>query len=174
VAETGAAHRPSVVFIGAPGSGKSRIGKRVARQLDLPFVDTDKRIVAAHGPITEIFETFGERYFREVEREQVARALREPGVISLGGGAVLDPQTQDDLEPLLVVQLSVTEEALAHRNLGAKRPLLSNGIDSWRALMAVRTPIYDRLADHTWDTSSLPAERIADDIAAWLKEAIHD
>jgi shikimate kinase len=165
---------PSVVFIGAPGSGKSRIGKRVARLLELPFVDTDKRIVAAHGPITEIFTTFGEQYFRDVEREQVSRALKEPGVISLGGGAVLDPRTQDDLEPLLVVQLSVSEEALAGRNPGVKRPLLPDGIESWRALMAVRTPIYNRLADHTWDTSALPAERIADDIASWLKEAIHD
>jgi len=174
VAELTAAATPAVVFIGAPGSGKSRIGKRVARLLDLPFVDTDKRIVAAHGPISEIFATFGEPYFREIERYEVERALREPGVISLGGGAILDPRTQDELEPLLVVQLSVTEEALASRNLGVKRPLLPNGLDSWRALMAVRTPIYDRLTDHTWDTSSLPAERIADDIAAWLKEASHD
>ena len=169
-----AASRPSLVFIGAPGSGKSRIGKRVARLLELPFVDTDKRIVAAHGPITEIFAVHGEPHFRQVEREQVSRALREPGVVSLGGGAVLDSQTQDDLEPLLVVQLSVSETALASRNLGAKRPLLTDGIESWKKLVAVRAPIYDRLADHTWDTSVLPAERIADDIAVWFKETTHD
>jgi shikimate kinase len=163
--------QPTVVLIGAPGAGKTRIGKRVARLLELPFVDTDKRIVANHGPITEIFATHGEPYFREREREEVELALRGDGVVSLGGGAVLDPRTQVDLEALTVVQLSVTAEAVAHRGLGAKRPLLAGGIESWKALVAVRAPIYDRLADRTFDTSSLPAERIAADIADWIREA---
>lgn len=162
------------MLIGAPGAGKSRIGKRVAKLLGLPFVDTDKRIVAAHGPITAIFAERGEPYFRVIEREQVALALTEPGVVSLGGGAVLDIDTQADLAPLTVVQLSVTEAALTGRNLGAKRPLLVDGLDSWRTLVAARAPLYDALADRTFDTSAIPAERVAENIAAWLKEKTND
>ena len=165
---------PAVVLIGAPGAGKSRIGKRVAKLLDLPFIDTDKRVVAAHGPITAIFAEHGEPHFRVLEREQVAAALQERAVVSLGGGAVLDPQTQADLAQLTVAQLSVSEEALAGRNLGAKRPLLVNGLDSWRELVAARAPLYDALADRTFDTSTTPAERVAENIAAWLKEDTHD
>jgi len=161
---------PVLVLIGAPGAGKSRIGKRVAKLLGVPFIDTDKRIVAAHGPITAIFAEHGEPRFRELEREQVAIALREHGVVSLGGGAVLDAATQADLEPLTVVQLRVSEEALAGRNLGTKRPLLVNGLDSWRALVAVRAPLYDAIADHTFDTSTMPAERVAEQIASWVTE----
>jgi shikimate kinase len=164
------AELPALVLIGAPGAGKTRIGKRVARLLDLPFVDTDKRVVALHGGIPEIFATQGEPRFRELEREQVALALAEHAVVSLGGGAVLDPATQAELEPLRVVQLTVSAEAIAKRNIGSGRPLLANGVEAWTALVAARAPIYDRLADATFDTSQLPAERIADDIVRWLEE----
>ena len=164
-----ASQHPVVVLIGAPGAGKSRIGRRVAKLLDVPFVDTDKRIVASHGPITAIFAEHGEAHFRVLEREQVALALQERAVVSLGGGAVLDVDTREDLGPLTVAQLSVSEEALAGRNLGAKRPLLANGIESWRQLVAVRAPIYDALADRTFDTSAIPAERVAEQLADWLR-----
>ena len=142
----------------------------MARLLDLPFVDTDKRVVALHGGITDIFEQYGEPHFRVLEREQVARALTEKAVVALGGGAVLDEGTQADLAPLKVVQLTVRPESIATRNIGAGRPLLSGGLDAWKALVAVRAPIYDRLSTVSFDTSSLPAERIADDIVRWLEE----
>jgi shikimate kinase len=161
---------PVVVLIGAPGAGKTRIGKRVARLLTLPFIDTDKRIVATHGPIPRIFEEHGEPGFREFERTQVQLALGEHAVVSLGGGAVLNAATQADLESLRVIQLTVSPEVIAKRNVGKGRPLLSGGIDAWTALVAARAPIYDRLSNATFDTSVLPAERIADDIVAWLKE----
>ena len=163
------ADRPALVFIGAPGAGKSRIGKRVARLLALPFVDTDKRIVASNGTITSIFEERGEPYFRALEREQVELALTEHAVVSLGGGAVLDERTQSDLEALRVVQLTVHPDAIASRNL-SNRPLLAGGVEAWRALVAQRAPIYDRLADASFDTTSEPAERIADAIVVWLGE----
>jgi shikimate kinase len=164
------AEAPALVLIGAPGAGKTRIGKRIARLLDLPFIDTDKRIVAEHGGIPEIFAIHGEPHFRELERHQVTLALAEHAVVSLGGGAILDASTQLDLEPLRVVQLTVSAEKIASRNIGAGRPLLANGVEAWTALVAARAPIYDRLADATFDTSSLPAERIADDIVRWVKE----
>ena len=164
------AETPALVLIGAPGAGKTRIGKRIARLLDPPFVDTDKRVVALPGSIPDIFERYGEPHFRVLEREQVALALAENAVVALGGGAVLDEGTQADLAALKVAQLTVSPESIATRNIGAGRPLLSGGIDAWTALVAARAPIYDRLSQASFDTSRLPAERIADDIVRWLEE----
>ncbi|MDO8338165.1 MAG: shikimate kinase, partial [Microcella sp.] len=91
MSDAGAASRgPVVVLIGPPAAGKSRVGKRVARILDLPVIDTDKVIAAEHGPIPEIFAAHGEPHFRALERAAVVDALRERAVVSLGGGAVLD------------------------------------------------------------------------------------
>lgn len=161
---------PALVLIGAPGAGKSRIGKRISRLLELPFVDTDKRIVAKHGVINDIFANYGESHFRVLEREEVAQALTEHAVVSLGGGAVLDEQTQRELEPLPVVQLTVSADVIAERDIGASRPLLTGGVEAWKALVATRAPIYDRLGDATFDTTAIPAERVAADIVRWLEE----
>jgi len=161
--------RPVVVLIGAPGAGKTRLGKRIGRLLGVPFVDTDRRIVAQHGPIAEIFATHGEARFRQLERDEVARALGEAAVVALGGGAVLDPDTQNDLAGHRVAQLTVSAEAVAARIAGDKRPLV-DGVAAWSALVDARRPIYDRLAGRTFDTSSLPLDRIATDIVGWIQE----
>jgi shikimate kinase len=161
--------RPVVVLIGAPGAGKTRLGKRVARLLDVPFIDTDKRIVAAHGPIADIFRDHGEPRFRAIEREEVARALLEHAVVALGGGAVLDENTQRDLDGLPVVQLTVSAEAVERRISGDKRPLV-NGIEAWTALVEARRPLYDRLTTRTFDTSHLPLDHIAADVVGWIQE----
>ena len=165
--------RPVVVLIGAPGAGKTRLGKRIGRLLGVPFVDTDKRIVAEHGPIAEIFAQHGEARFREIEREHVARALSEGAVVALGGGAVLDAATQADLAGHRVVQLTVSREAVEKRIVGDKRPLV-NGVEAWAALVEKRRPIYDRLADRTFDTSNLPLDSIAADVVSWIQENPHD
>jgi len=156
------------VFIGAPGAGKSRIGKRVAQLLDVEFLDTDKLIVAEHGVISDIFEQHGEPHFRALEREAVERALASRAVVALGGGAVLHPLTQQQLDGLRVIQLTTSPEAVATRITNGKRPLLKDGIEAWTALVATRQPIYDRLATRTFDTSNYPADKIAANIAEWL------
>lgn len=159
---------PIVVLIGAPGSGKTRLGKRVARLLDAPFVDSDQRIVAEHGAIADIFEQHGEPHFRQLERDAVNAALRETVVLSLGGGAVMHPETQRELAMQRVVRLTVSAEAVASRITGGRRPLLAGGVDVWCALVAERAPVYDALAKMSWDTSSRPLDSIADEIAAWV------
>ncbi|WP_411700268.1 shikimate kinase [Conyzicola sp.] len=161
--------RPVIVLIGAPGAGKTRLGKRIAKLLDVPFIDTDKRIVAEHGSIAALFADHGEPHFRAIEREHVAAALREGAVVALGGGAVLDEDTQRDLAGHRVVQLTVTAEAVAQRITGGKRPLV-DGVAAWSALVDTRRPIYDRLAHRTFDTSSLPLDHIAADIVGWIQE----
>jgi shikimate kinase len=158
-----------IVFIGPSGAGKSRLGKRVARILGVPFADTDKIVTAAHGAIPEIFRTHGEPHFRALERAVVAEALRGDGVLSLGGGAILDADTQRDLAAHRVVFLTITPEAVAPRISGdADRPLVKNGVEDWIALNAPRWAIYERLADATFDTSHRPNDQLAEEVAAWL------
>jgi shikimate kinase len=161
---------PHLVVIGAPGAGKTRVGKRVARLLKVTFIDTDRRIVAAHGPIATIFAERGEAWFRQVERAEVAKALSEDAVVSLGGGAVLDPATQEQLAHHRVVMLTVSAEAVEKRITGAKRPLLKDGIGAWLTLVESRREIYERLATRSWDTSDLPIDQIAAEIAEWVLE----
>lgn len=158
-----------VVLIGAPGAGKTRTGKRLARLLHVPLVDTDKRIVAEHGTIAGIFASHGEAHFRELERAAVSRALAERAVVTLGGGAVLDAATQADLLGHRVVQLTVSAAAVESRIAGGKRPLLVDGIGAWQALVAIRQPLYDRLSQLSIDTSQQPLDRVAQQIADWLE-----
>ena len=160
--------QPLVVLIGAPGSGKTRLGKKLARRLGVPFVDTDARIVAEHGPIAEIFAQHGEPYFRELERDAVAAALGETAVLSVGGGAVMHPATQEDFSQQRVVRLTVSPEAVASRISGGKRPLLGGGVDAWLEIVAKRAPVYEALARNTWDTSARPLSDIAEEVAAWV------
>jgi shikimate kinase len=158
-----------LVLIGPPGAGKTRLGKRVSRILSTPFVDTDRTVVSAHGPIATIFAEQGEAAFRRYEREAVAEALDRDAVVSLGGGAVLDADTQRDLDGLPVVLVTVSPEAVEGR-IGTKRPLLTGGIESWKTLFESRRELYERLATATWDTSSRPIDLIAAEIAVWATE----
>jgi shikimate kinase len=136
----------------------------------VPFIDTDKRIVATNGPIAAIFEQHGEPHFRALERDVVAHALTEHAVVTLGGGAVLDEHTQRDLEGRAVVQLTVDAAAVERRISGSKRPLVKDGIEAWKALVAARQPLYDRLAGLTIDTSRRPLDTIADEVVEWLEQ----
>jgi shikimate kinase len=159
---------PVVVFIGAPASGKSKIAKRVSVLLDVPRIDTDKVVVEKYGPIVDIFDSVGEETFRGYERGAVVDALTRKAIVSLGGGAVLDPATQEDLKSVPVVLLTVSEEAVATRITDPKRPLLRGGIDSWKKLVADRMPIYTELAWNTFDTSAGDLDKIAEDIVTWI------
>lgn len=159
---------PVAVIIGPPAAGKTRIGRHLARLLEVPFIDVDHRIRESHGPIPDIFAAHGEEHFRAIERAEVVRALGEHAIVSLGGGAVLDTDTQDDLARLTVIGLTVTPEAAAERLDSHTRPLLTGGIDAWIALVESRRPLYDRLATATWDTSTRSAPKLAHDIANWL------
>jgi shikimate kinase len=147
------------------GAGKSRVGHRLATSVDAPFIDTDLRIAERYGPIDEIFDREGEEYFRIVEREVVAEALREEAVISLGGGAVLHPDTRDDLAGLAVVWLQVSREAVRPRLAGGTRPMIADGgLDRWSAILEARGPLYEAVADLSIDTSRRSVARIVDAI----------
>lgn len=160
---------PILVVIGAPGAGKTRVGRRVARLLHTGFIDVDRRIVAGHGPIAQIFAERGEEYFRTLERAEVVKALSENAVVSLGGGAILNTDTQRDLAGYRVALMTVSPQAVESRVGGTKRPLLTDGIEAWQRLVAARRDVYERLATRSWDTSDREVEPIAQEIAAWVR-----
>ncbi len=159
-----------VVLIGPMGAGKTSVGKRVAKRLGVPFVDTDKLLVQRHGPIPALFEAHGEAHFRGLERDAVDETLRRGAtVVSLGGGAVLDPATRRLLRDVRVVCLTVSPEAVEARIAGTDRPLLQHGgIEAWRRIATERAPLYADLADLTLDTSHRPLSHVVDDIVTWV------
>lgn len=158
---------PAIVLIGPMGAGKSSIGKKLAKRLELGFSDSDSIVVREHGPIERIFTEQGEAHFRTLERRAVADALRGGGVVALGGGAVLHPDTQTDLAGHLVVLLTVSERTIASRIRDSARPLLQgeDPLARWREVHAARRDLYERLADLTVDTSSGPIQQIVDELA---------
>jgi len=164
------APKPTVVLIGPPASGKTKIGKRVATQLGVSHLDTDRMVVEQHGPVPEIFSTRGEDTFRTLEREAVIRALATDSVVSLGGGAVTRDDTQRDLAHHTVIVLTISPDAVAHRLDNDKRPLLTDGLASWETLVEKRQPLYDLVARHTIDVSNRDPDDVAHEIVSWLAD----
>jgi shikimate kinase len=142
---------PKAVLVGLPGSGKSTIGRRLAKALDVTLVDTDAAIEAKTGrSIAEVFATDGESEFRRIEEEVVRAALSDhDGVLSLGGGAITSEGVRDALAGHTVIYLEITAAEGVRRTGGnTVRPLLA-GPDraaKYRALMADRVPLYRRVA----------------------------
>ncbi|MBF4462448.1 MULTISPECIES: shikimate kinase [unclassified Rathayibacter] len=163
------ATRPRVVFIGPMGSGKTTIGKRVAKALAGGFADSDVEFVRQHGPIALYFQVHGEAAFRREERRVVERLLRRDIVLSLGGGAVLDERTRAELASAPVVLLTTTAEAVAGRLGGGARPLVTGGVSDWVRILEERRPVYEALADTVVDTSRRPITLIASEIAEWVR-----
>ena len=121
-----------LILIGFMGSGKTSLGKRLARALNRPFVDTDQRVERAAGKkISDIFRQEGEEGFRRRETQALAqlREEKKPCVISVGGGLPVQPQNHLLLEQLgTVIYLEAPVEVLEQRLAGDKtRPLLEGG-----------------------------------------------
>ena len=159
---------PYLVLIGPPGAGKSVLGRLISKRLRVPFVDTDRRIVAQHGPIAKIFADHGEEWFRAAERVEVATALRERAVVAIGGGAILNTNTQADLADARVVLVTVSPDAVDSRIRGSKRPLLRGGLESWKRIVDERMSVYERLATRTVDSSERTAVSLAGELAEWV------
>lgn len=169
-----------IYLMGYRGSGKSTVGQRLAHRLGLPVVDTDAVIESTAGQsIREIFAAEGEDGFRAREQavvEQVAATVT-PCIIALGGGAVLRAANQQVIQRTgRVVWLTGSPDALLTRiqadtTTAQRRPSLSRSsdYDEIVEILAVRSPIYQRLANLTVDTDGRTPEEIVADIADWLK-----
>ncbi|MFI2648170.1 MULTISPECIES: shikimate kinase [Micromonospora] len=165
--------RPVCVLVGAPGSGKTTVGQALAAALGVEFRDTDTDIEQLAGkPIPEIFVDEGEEHFRTLERAAVAAGLAaHPGVLALGGGAVLAEENRAALIGHTVVHLSVElPDAVKRIGLGSGRPLLAlNPRATLKHLMEQRRPLYAEVATATVLTDGRGPEEIAAEIAALLK-----
>ncbi|GAU66070.1 shikimate kinase [Streptomyces sp. NBRC 110611] len=164
---------PVVVLIGPPGAGKSTVGALLAERLGVGYRDTDADVVATAGrPIAEIFIDQGEPHFRALEREAVRAALDEhPGVLSLGGGAILDEGTRTLLTGLPVVFLDVElADAVKRVGLDAPRPLLAvNPRRQWRDLMEHRRPLYTEVARAVIATGERTPAQVAEAVLEALE-----
>ena len=158
----GALMGPVVVLVGVPGSGKSTVGRALAERIGVPYRDTDADVEADAGrPIPDIFVQSGEPEFRRLEEAAVARALTEhDGVLALGGGAVLSPETRRLLEGGPVAWLRVGLAAASQRaGLSGARPvLLGNVRAQMKALMDARAPLYEQVARIVVDTDALSVD----------------
>jgi shikimate kinase len=142
---------PKAVLIGLPGSGKSTIGRRLAKALDVSLLDTDAAIEETTGrTIADIFATDGEPEFRRIEEDVIRSALQShDGVLSLGGGAVTTQGVRDALAGHMVIYLEISAAEGVRRTGGSTvRPLLAGGDrgEKFRKLMAERVPLYRQVA----------------------------
>lgn len=166
-----------VVLVGLMGVGKSTVGRRLATLLQRDFVDADEAIVnAAQRSIPEIFEQFGEAYFRDGERRVIARLIEEGhGVIATGGGAFVDPATRAlILERAIAVWIDADVDTLVQRTARRdNRPLLKNGNprDILGRLAAERAPFYAEAPIRVMSENGphdATARRIIEAIDQWL------
>ena len=163
-----------IVLVGLMGAGKTKLGRIIASSFGLPFVDADKEIELAAGcSIQEIFDRFGEEYFRDGERRVIQRILSEaPAVLSTGGGAFMNEETQAEISKHgVAVWLRADLDLLVRRTeRRSGRPLLNkgNGREILAGLIDERYPVYAK-ADFAVDVSDEPAPETAKRIMRELK-----
>mgnify|MGYP001464874558 CR=1 FL=1 len=165
---------PRAVLIGLPGSGKSTIGRRLAKALELTMLDTDAVIEQTTGrTIADIFATDGEPEFRRIEEEVIRSALAtHDGVLSLGGGAVMTPGVREALAGHTVIYLEISAAEGVRRTGGSTvRPLLAGGdrAEKFRSLMAQRVPTYRRVATMRVNTNRRNPGAVVRNIVARLE-----
>ena len=166
---------PRIVLTGFMATGKTEVGRRLARLLGVPFIDTDKLVEAQAGrTVREVFATDGEAAFRALERRAVADACAvADAVVATGGGALLDPENRRRLAaaaPIVCLTAS-PEDILTRTGNGASRPLLASATSREERLARIRTLLAERapayaVATHTVDTSRLSAEQVAERVRA--------
>jgi shikimate kinase len=167
----------TIVLVGMMGAGKSSIGRRLASEFNLPFVDADTEIETAAGmSIPEIFEAHGEPYFRSGEARVIARLLDSgPQVLASGGGAFINPQTRALIRARgISVWLKADLDVLLRRiKRRSDRPLLKTDDpeQTLRQLIAERYPIYAE-ADVTIHSRDVSHDAIVADIVAGLTERL--
>ena len=164
---------PRVVLVGPMGAGKTTVGRLLAERWGVPFVDTDDVVERTEGrTVSDIFVDSGEEHFRALERAAVGRALADhPGVLALGGGAVMSEETRGTLAGHAVVFLRVgLTDAAARVGLGTSRPLLLGNVrGTMKALLDERTPVYESVSTAAVDTDGLTPDEVADRVEEVLR-----
>jgi shikimate kinase len=169
-----------IALVGLPGSGKSTIGRYLAKRWSMPFVDVDVAIEEHIGcTIRDFFAKEGEPRFRDVEQEVLAALLARPEktVVATGGGAVLKAENRQELtEHAQVVYLSASPHEIAKRlQRDTQRPLLQvdNPLQRLLDLHAIRDPLYKEVADFVVAGSGLSAAQVAQRVAMQIELGQH-
>lgn len=174
----------NLYLIGYRGSGKSTVGRQVAERLEWPYLDTDREIEdLASQSIRRIFEQDGEPVFREWERTVIqAVAMRNRAVISLGGGAIMDPANCQTLNATgwtvwLKAPAALLYSRIQHDPQSSEtRPRLSqdDGLAEVENILQQRRDLYAACADYTVEIHELPPHEIAERIVnQWRSVDIH-
>ena len=159
----------TIVLVGAPGAGKSTVGAELAGLLGKSFTDVDARIEEAVGkPVAEIFADEGEARFRALEESTALELLETGQVVSLGGGAVMNPRIREALAGHDVIWLEVSIQQASRRiGLHAVPPAFGNLRGRLIKLLRERTPVYEAVSTTRVDTD----RRAPGEIAVELAEA---
>jgi shikimate kinase len=163
-------HSQNIFLIGPMGSGKSAVGRQLARMLHLTFVDSDDEIESRTGvDIAFIFEKEGEDGFRAREVRVIDDLSNMDAVVlATGGGAVIDPESRSRLgaRGFVVYLYTTVEQQLQRTEKGRDRPLLEAGdrTDILETLMKVRDPMYREIADLVVETDGRKVKAVANEI----------
>lgn len=166
----------NVILVGPMGAGKSTIGRLLAKELHLPFKDSDKEIEVRTGAdIPWIFDVEGEQGFREREQAVIADLCQEDGlVLATGGGAVLRPANREALRAggrVVYLHASV-EQQLERTARDRNRPLLRTASPGQvlRELLAIRDPLYREIADVIIETDQRPPRLVVQEVLGRLEQ----
>lgn len=160
----------NLVLCGMMGAGKTSVGVKISELTGRRWVDTDEMIAVRYGKIADLFEFYGEAYFRMLETEAVRELSAEDHlVVSTGGGLVLKEENARLLKTNgKLIFLRAKLETLIERVKGDERPLL-RGHDleaRLRRLIDGRTPVYTSVADAIVDTDGKSIEQVAEEVVA--------
>lgn len=160
-----------VAIVGYMGSGKSSVGRLLARRLGWEFVDLDREIERKERrTIPEIFENSGEERFRELEHQVLVDTLdgTTDRVIACGGGTVTHPGSRERLREVATVFLEEDADVLYERTRGSRRPLRAGGPEEFEQRYSERFQHYREVADLTITMRRRPKDQVVEEIIRWL------
>ena len=163
-----------MAIVGYMGSGKSTVGRLVAKELGWEFLDLDQAVAERAGlSIPEIFDLIGEPHFRELERVELLEALDGPKerVVACGGGVVIDPRNRSRLMEVTTAFLWEDADVLYRRTRGPERPLRGTNYEDFARRYAERLPYYLEVASLQIEPERRTPRQIADEIVQWFRSA---